>query len=76
MEDKYDKIYVVECVYEKFVSKKRLEVYVRVLVFKEVLTKWPSLYIKLYGGYTKLNSDMILVDNTLIKRYPQLAPAP
>jgi hypothetical protein len=43
MEDKYDKIYVVECVYEKFVSKKRLEVYVRVLVFKEVLTKWPSL---------------------------------
>ena len=76
MQDKYDKIYVVECVYDRFVSKKHMEVYVRVPVFNEVLTKWPSLYVTLYGGYTKFTPDMVLVNNTLVKRYPELAPSP
>lgn len=75
MEDKYDKIYVVECVYDRFHSKKHTFVMVKVLVFNEILTKWPSLYVKLYGGYTKLEHNMILITKDLVKQYPQLAPS-
>ena len=75
IEDKYDKTYVVECRYEKYLNKLKSKVQVRVLIFNEVLQPWSYLFVRLYGGFQhKLLEDMVVVDRAVIGQYPALSP--
>ena len=75
IEDKYDKIYVIECRYEKYLNKLKNKVQVRALIFNEILQPWNYLFVKLYGGFKdKLLDNMIIIDTKLIKKYPELNP--
>ena len=74
MEDKYEYTYVVECVYTRFANKKHTKVEVKVIIFNEILKLWNKLYVQLYGGYTKWENHMKLVDKDLIQKYPELLP--
>ena len=44
-----------------------------VTVFNEYLQDWNSLFIKMYGGITAIESNMKLIDAKYLQRYPQLA---
>ena len=74
IENKYDHTYVVECVYTRFVNKKHTKVEVKVIIFNEILKLWNKLYVQLYGGYTKWENHMRLVDKELIQKYTELLP--
>ena len=70
--DKYDVIHVVQCKYMEWVNKKHTMIRVFVTVFDEYLQDWNALFIKMYGGITIIESNMKLIDEKYLRRYPQL----
>ena len=70
--DKYDVIHVVQCKYMEWVNKKHTMVRVLVTVFNEYLQDWNALFVKMYGGITAIESNMKLIDDKYLRRYPQL----
>ena len=70
--DKYISIHVVQCSYKEWKNKSHTKVRVYVTVFKEYLHDWSSLFVKMYGGFNVLETNMKLIDAKYLQRYPQL----
>ena len=69
---KYTSIHVVQCTYKEWKNKSHTMVRVYVEVFKEDLQVWNALFVKMYGEYKVLESNMKLIDAKYLQRYPQL----
>ena len=70
--DKYTSIHVVQCSYKEWKNKTHTKVRVYVTVFQEYLQDWNSLFVKMYGGYNVIESNMKLIDDKYLRRYPQI----